>query len=357
MNVLVDPHAAHACYSPSSAHRWIHCTASAEAIAALGEQEEGEAAKKGTAAHSELERVLGGEAADPDHESAYAVALAVAFVKNLPEGRMWIEQRVSLTSQIWGRLDVGHYCEAEATLTIVDLKDGFVDVSPVENDQERIYAAALIREFDIKVNWVRYVIVQPNSIIPGPRVKQWIEPADSLATWAAKTARIPEGVKEFKAGENCKYCPLFGRCPASADVLTRLSVMLSSPPDAVPLDQVAIFKACEKPITDWFKALDKAATKSALSGSVAPGMKLVTTTKHRSWKNEVEARREIINCLGESALELPTPAQAEKLGMSKDDVAALADTLEGSPALAFESDKRKPWAPKSAADMFAGLVK
>lgn len=346
----------HAVYAPSAAHRWTECTASAEAIAALGEREEGEAAKKGTAAHSELERVLGGGEADPEHESAYAVALAVAFAKGLPAGKVWIEQRVSLTSQIWGRLDVGHWFEEEATVTILDLKDGFVDVSPVENDQERIYAAALIREHKLPAKWIRYVIVQPNSIVPGPRVKQWIEPAESLSLWAAKTAAIPEGPKSFVAGSHCRYCPLFGRCEPTRDLLGHLSTMLQHTPEEIRPDQVALVMSLKRPIEDWFKGLDRAATKAALAGNVPQDMKLVTSVKHRDWIDPVAARREVVNALGEAALELPTPAQAEKLGMAKAEVAALANTPEGAPTLAFESDKRKPWTGgKSSAEMFAGV--
>jgi len=101
----------------SSMHRWRRCTASAEAIARLPQQEEGDAAKKGTAAHEELERVLvSGAEVDPDHASAYGVALAVAYLRGLPAGQTWIEERVRLTDDIWGRTDVLHWDEAGATL-------------------------------------------------------------------------------------------------------------------------------------------------------------------------------------------------------------------------------------------------
>lgn len=356
MNAPFSP--AHATYAPSSAHRWTVCTASAEAIAALGEQEEGEAAKKGTAAHTELERVLvSGAEVDPEHASAYAVALALAYLKGLPEGgKTWVEQRVALTEQIWGRLDVGHWFEPEATLTIVDLKDGFVDVSPAENEQERIYAAALIRMHKLPAKWIRYVIVQPNSIVPGPRVKQWVESVTDLLAWADRIAKIPTAEKIFVAGDHCRYCPLFGRCAPTRDLLGHLAVMLQHTPDEIRPNQVRLVMALKKPITDWFSGLEKAAVKSALAGTVPDGMKLVTSVKHREWDNLEAARREVVNALGESALELPTPAQAEKLGMAKTEVAALARTPEGGPALAFESDKRKSWTPKSASEMFAGVL-
>jgi hypothetical protein len=356
MSIHTDPSAAHAVYAPSSAHRWTVCTASAQGIAALGEQEEGDAAKKGTAAHEELERCLAGGEPDPEHASAYAVALALAYLRGLPPGQMWVEQRVHLTEQIWGRCDVAHWHPESETLTIVDLKDGFVDVPVEENEQLRIYAAGSIYTHKLPAKWIRLVVVQPNSIIPGPRVKQWVESAETLFAFAERTAAIPAGPLTFVAGETCKYCPLFGICPASQDVLLRLNAMLASPPDTVPAAQVKIFLATKKPVTDWFSALEKAATKAALSGKVPDGMKLVQTTKHRDWTDAAAARQEIVNVLGEGALELPTPAQAEKLGMAKEDVSSLASKPEGGPALAFESDRRPVWAAKTAAEMFAGVT-
>lgn len=371
MSINVDPNAAHAVYSPSSAHRWTVCTASATAIAALGEQEEGEEAAEGTRAHDEIERVLGPYSGDglglwlehddtliapvnPDHPAAYGVALVLDYVRKLPPGKLWIEQRVRLTDQIWGRCDVAHWDEASATLTIVDYKNGFVDVDAVENEQLRIYGAGSIYTHKLPAKWIRYVVVQPNSFMPVPRVKQWIESAEDLFAFANRVAAIPAGALTFTAGEQCKYCPLFGRCPASQDVLLKLNVMLANPPDAVRPDQVATFMACKKPIEDWFKALDKAATKSALSGAVPAGMKLVQTVKHRAWNDEAAARAAILAAHGPDALDVPTPSQVEKLGGV--DVATLSSKPEGGPALAFESDKRAAWAPKSVETMFKGVT-
>lgn len=355
MTIHVDETAAHAVYAPSSAHRWTVCTASATAIAALGDQEEGEEAAKGTAAHEELERVLNGGDPDTEHPAAYAVALAIAYVKGLPPGKMWVEQRVHLTENIWGRCDIAHFEETSGVLTIVDLKNGFVDVDAVENEQLRIYGAASMFTHRLPVKWVRYVVVQPNSFMPVPRVKQWIEPAEDLHAWASKIAAIPRGELTFKAGEQCTYCPLFGRCPASKDVLVQFNSAIANPADQVRSDQVAMFLACKKPIDDWFKALDKAATKRALEGKIPAGMKLVTTIKHRAWKPTVidALKEEIATKHGVKALDLPTPAQAEKLAGI--DVESLSDRPDGSPTLAFESDKRAPWKPKSVEEMFRGV--
>lgn len=358
MSINIDPNAAHAVYAPSSAHRWTVCTASAEAIARLPEQEEGEAAKKGTEAHSELERCLANADAivDPDHESAYGIALFVDFIRQLPPGRLWVEHRVALTEQIWGRLDCGHWDEANATVTVADYKDGFVDVDVVENEQLRVYAAALIQQHKLPARWVRYVIVQPNSIAPGPRVKQFLEPVETLTAFAMRAAAVPAGPKAFKAGEHCRYCVLFGRCEATRDLLVHLAVLMQHTPDEVRPEQAATIMALKKPIEDWFKTFDKSLTKAALTGAVPPGMKLVTTVKHRAWKDEAAARAMVVELAGVDALDSPTPSQCEKIGIAAERIDALADRPDGAPALAFESDKRKPWAPKSAAEMFKGVT-
>lgn len=364
MTIHIDEHSAHATYAPSSAHRWTVCTASAEAIARLPEQEEGEAAAKGTAAHDEIERCLSplcesnmdkdpapyplSEAVNADHESAYGVALVIDYVRQLPPGKLWIEQRVALTEQIWGRCDVSHW-DGRETVTIVDYKDGFVDVAVEENEQLRTYGAAVITTHKLPAKWVRYVIVQPNSLVPGPRVKQWVEPVSALMAWAEKTAAIPAGPKEFVAGEQCKYCPLFGRCPASQDLLRQFNAVLINTPDQVPAALRAKFMACKKPVEDWFKSAEKAWTKDALTSAPPEGMKLVTSTTKRAWKDEAAARKAVLDRFGVDALDPPTPAQAEKLGL---DVSELSAAPEGGPVLAFESDKRKPWAAKSAAEMF-----
>lgn len=373
MNATIDETALHAVYAPSSAHRWTVCTASATAIARLGEQEEGEAAAEGTRAHDEIERILGPYSGDglglwlerddtlieplnDEHPAAYGIALVLAYVRGLSPGTLWIEQRVRLSDQIWGRCDVAHWDAETATLTIVDYKNGFVGVDAEENEQLRIYAAASILTHNLPAKWVRLVVVQPNDFRPVPRVKQSLESAEALQVWATRVAAIPTQPLSFVAGVNCRYCPLFGRCEPTVDLLAQLSVMLQHTPEEIRPDQVAMVLATKKPIEDWFKSLDRVQTKTALTGNVPPGMKLVTTTRHRDWVDPAAARREVINALGEGVLELPTPAQAEKLGMAKAEVAALASTPEGAPALAFESDKRKPWVAKSVESMFSGVA-
>lgn len=368
----------HAVYSPSSAGRWTQCTASAEAIAMLPEQDESDAAREGTEAHEELERVLSPyhdrpdvkldadklmAALDQEHPSAYGIALMLKYAAGLPAGRFWIEQRVELTPAIWGRCDVAHY--ADGVLTVLDLKNGFVGVDAKDNEQLMLYAAASVYTHNLPLKYFRLVIVQPNDFRPGvPRVKQWPETAndwphctaDSLFAFATRVAGIPAGRLEFKAGEHCRYCPLFGRCEPTRDLLSHLSVAMQHTPDEVRDDQIATYLTLRKPIEDYFKSLDKSATKRALAGTAVPGMKLVATTKHRAWRNEADAKAAILAKLGPDALDVPTPAQAEKLGMPEDWVASASEKPDGGPALAFASDNRPEFKRPSAAEMFKDVM-
>lgn len=370
MTIHTDPNAAHAVYAPSSAHRWTVCTASAEAIARLPEQEEGEEAAEGTAAHEEIERIMGpwaetnGAASlhhdvDPDHPAAYGVALVLSFCRQLPPGRLWIEQRVALTNEIWGRCDVAHWQDDAGVLTIVDYKNGFVGVDAEENEQLRIYAAATMFTQKLPVKWIRYAVVQPNDFRPVPRVKQWIEPVETLYTWAEKVAAIPRGPKQFVAGEQCTYCPLFGMCDASRDMLTNIGALIAGlmQPDQIRPEQRALFLACEKPIKDAFKnATEKAWLKEALAKGAPEGLKVVTSQKHRAWQDPAAARALIVGKLGTDALDLPTPAQAIERGLPEPEVHAMAPRPEGGPVLAFASDKRPEFKRKSATEMFAGVA-
>lgn len=346
----------HAIYSPSSATRWMNCTASAEAIAQLNENNEpGEEAKVGTLAHEELERCLiQNDSVDPYHPAAYGIALLLDFVRQLGPGRLFIEQRVKLTDDIWGRCDVAHWDSDGSVLTIIDLKNGLIDVQPTAS-QLKIYAAATIFTRNLPAKWIRLVVVQPNSIIPGPRVKQAIISPNELHAFAVRAAEIPHGPKTFTTGTHCRYCPLFGRCPASADLLLQVGNLLAYPAAQVPHAIMRNVLLCRRPIEDWFKAVDKAATAAARAGNVPNGMKLVKGKTNRTWNNPVAVRDFIFAQYGLAALDPPTPAQAEeRLNM---DVSALASKPEGPPVLAFSEDNRKTWSKPTANDMFGAALK
>lgn len=369
------PTTAHAIYSMSGAHVWIKCTASATAVAAMGhviQQEDGEDSVVGTAAHDEIDRVLGvlndvslvggGDfialvnEQDGDQAAAFGIALFVDYAYKLATempGKFWIEKHVRLTDDIWGRLDLAHWHAESATVTIADYKNGFVGVDAEKNDQFRGYAAALIRQFNLPAKHIRYACVQPNDFRPGPRVKQWHESIESLNAWTAEVEGIPDGPLTFTFGAHCRDCPLLGICKPTRDLLPQLGAVMSrGPAGDVPAHLIPLFLALKKPIDHFFEGLLKGGTKRALAGDVPPGMLVVTAQKHRVWISEQAAREAVYAAKGLSGLKPPTPAQAEEMGIN---IEGLADKPKGGPVLAFANDKRKPWEPATAEQMFAGI--
>lgn len=367
------PATQHAIYSMSSMFRWgaeDGCTASAEAIAKLERvipQEDSEESAQGTAAHDEIERVLGpierGEAplpVNPDHPAAVGIARLVDYVRKLdalfPGGRFFIERHVRLTDDIWGRLDIGHWHPLTATVTIADFKNGFVGVDAEENEQLRGYAAALIQQYQLPAEWIRYAVGQENDFRPVPRLKQWVEPIADLLRFAERVKAIPNGPLTFRYGPHCRDCPLLGRCEPTVDLLAHFAAaMARGPAGDVQPAQIALFLALKKPVDHFFEGLLKHGAKLALAepGSV-PGKKMVTALPNRSWRSEADARAAVLAAKGVDALKPPTPTQAEEMGVPGLDT--LITRGKGYPVLVDVSDKRPDWAPPSAAALFAKAV-
>ena len=377
MNGPFNPATAHAVYSMSSMFRWgaeNGCSASAMAIAAMERvvpQEDSEASEDGTIAHDEIDRVLGplneGKSfdqvgsVDEEHPAAFGIARFVDYARKLdaafPGGCFFIEQRVRLTDDIWGRLDLGHWHTPSATVTIADFKNGFVGVDAERNHQLRGYAASLIRTFHLLgVKWIRYCVAQENDFRPVPRVKQWIESVDDLEVFAQRVAKIPDSMLTFRFGAHCRDCPLLGICEPTKDLLPQLgAVMARGPVGDIRPEQIPLFLALKKPIDHFFEGLLRNGAKRELAapGSV-PGMKMVTALPNRAWKSEADARAAVVAHKGVDALKPPTPAQAEDMGVPGVDV--LATRGKGYPVLALESDKRPDWTPISASEMFKGVA-
>jgi hypothetical protein len=229
----------------------------------------------------------------PRAPGAYGVALVLTLCANLPLGKFWIEQRVALTDQIWGRCDVAHWDETGPCLTIVDYKNGMRAVDVEENSQLRIYAAASMFTHKLPVKWIRYVVVQPNDWRPFvPRVKQWHEPVESLYDWAARWPQFPraEVVRCRRPLPRLPAVRQVRRQPRHAREYRRGDCRPDRPGQVRP-EQVALFMACEKPIEDQFKKFVKHWQKVALKRAPPPDMKIVTTNPHRAWIDVDKAAR------------------------------------------------------------------
>lgn len=372
-------------FAPSSSHRWMHCTGSPHA-ARRYKDEPGEAAMEGTAAHWLLEKCLT-DGTDPisllghvltvrqgqierqftiDKEMARNVfEFGVQPIREvaLRPGLSRVEVKVQLRyihDDVFGRTDVWHFGE-DRWLTVFDFKYGRVDVSPVENEQELLYALGIYREhieplYGAQIAGVNLVIAQPRSLLPGPRIKSW---PCSLEYLLGFEQRVKAAVNEvltnpqFRPGDWCGYCPALGECPPTREQAASLGPLLATA-QMTALDAAKILSA-KKLIEKKLKDAAAVGKEALLSRQEVPGFRLGVSTKFRQWRDEEQAKDALVEAFGASALKAPTPAQAETLGAeARTLVERLSFTPEGTPDIVPENDKRAAYVARSVDQMFGG---
>jgi hypothetical protein len=293
-----------------------------------------------------------------------------------------VEQRVTAEHDMWGTADAILISEKHKVMHIFDLKMGRgVDVEADKNEQLALYAHSVIQQ----MNPIENIIPQNITVhIVQPRRKDrrihsaWqitLEDLISFIDGQILTAReqILKGQEytEFTPGEKqCRWCNYQPKCRAFAEWnLAKASITFSQFVDMNKQDlaeTLGILDAKFKPLTleersklkEWFPIFDiwkKNIEEDMLMEAIAlhhkgqriPGYKLGESVKHRKWRNEEEAKKVLMEILGdEESLykkTMITPSQAEK-AVGKDDKNKIAKFIykpEGSPVLIPE-DSNKP---------------
>lgn len=373
-------------FPPSGAHRWINCSASAEAATHYASVP-GEAAMEGTAFHWVSERCLA-DGVEPEmflgrtivvrqdaverkfavtREMAVDIHMWVDFVRQVARmpGKSRIEARIDLSHlhpDCFGRCDAWHLGD-DGVLTVADAKYGHVDVPVLYPDgslnwQMVLYALGILRELSLQLHpsrmpaRVRLTIGQPRSIEPGPRIKYHTVTTDKIL---ALEPLVREAVARvvnapvFATGDHCKYCPVLGACPPTRAEIASLTPLLLSNTDMTGADAARILRNS----TLLEKIVDRAkevAKENLIRGASVPGFKLVTGVKYRKWSDEDAAADRASGI--PNAFKVVTPAQMEKLPGGREIVDALAMVPPGDPVVAPESDKRAPYVARSADQMF-----
>lgn len=391
----------HAKLSPSSAKRWLNCPGSISACEDLPD-DSSIYADEGTFAHSIAEIVLRkfAEGKEPvsailkrcegiqseckrftadavmlDHLDDYVHHCAA----RIEAGHFWIESKVTaVPGKVYGTAD---FIAVDVdTLEVIDFKYGAgVPVSPVDNEQAKIYALGALDKLMQSqphiykgIKTVRIGIFQPRCAAGGGEDE--ISKADLLA-WH-KGVLLP-GVKATEevggdplaepprcAGGWCKFCPAKGTCYALKDAalsaaqgvfsdVTALEVATKQP-DPRDLTTEQIGKALQAvPLVEaWIKALHEHAYTLANGGARIDGFKLVRKVGNRVWHDEGAAETMLREMLPEGVSphaepKLLSPAQAEKKldVIGKALVAKLTHKPDAGTSLVPESDKRQAFLP------------
>lgn len=366
--------AAHALLSPSSAHRWINCTA-APRLEANVEDAGSSFAEEGTLAHAYCARKLktflglGVEGEDKEiteyydkyhtgemdeYTDTYAAIVLEKYNAaraNTPDAQLLVETRLDFSQYVpeaFGTADA--IIIADGVMEVIDFKYGKgVKVSAVENPQMMIYGLGAYDKFTLEYNIrrVRMTIVQPRI----DNLSEYEVSTEELLQWAtsvlspkAKEAYSDKGTQ--KPGTWCQFCKVKSNCRALATLCTGA---VKDPKLLTPEELAADILPILPVVKTWLTGVEDYALAQALSGIHLPGWKIVEGRSVRKITN-AEAAGAALNKAGYlneqiyKPVELRTITDLEKLIGKKQFAALVGDYLTkpaGKPTLAPESDKRK----------------
>lgn len=378
---------AHALLSPSSASRWLNCTAAPHLEADMPDVSSGFAVE-GTLAHAycakKLKTFLGLPTEHEDKEIAeladyhtgemdeYTDAYATIVIEKYnaaraitPDAQLLIETRLDFSEHIpdsFGTADA--IIIADGTMDVIDFKYGKgVSVSAFKNPQMQIYALGAYDKFsfEYRIDRVRMTIIQPridNLSDYELSVSDLMAWTDEVLTPRAREAFSGQGTQT--PGEWCRFCKVKSRCRALADQSLKAALEKPDPQLLNPQELADVLPKLE-PIKIWLTGIEEYALHTALSGTAVPGWKVVEGRSTRKITNPTAVSDALSGAgIGRDLLykpqELLPITELEKLVGKKQFAALCAQWIskpQGKPTLVPESDKRQ--AINTVEDDFADI--
>lgn len=330
----------HANFAPSSAARWLNCPYSA-IIGATLPNVDSDASREGTRIHALIETAIFG-APIPDEESddvAYGVELVLDFIRQLGgPTSVLVERQVRLNDDVWGTADIMQ--PKPDITTLVDYKNGAMDILVDQNMQLMTYDVAILEEFGPS-KFYRNVIIQPNSRTAGdqPDVKQTIVPLEAVEFHRELVLDAVDrglGGEGPIPGRHCRYCSAFGNCPATQEMLPMIMTSVKFMPTEVPSETAVRLLRVLRGLDDFRKNLEKDLMRRFAAGQKVPDASVGITSTHRKWQDDRLAVSRLMTAFGLSGVDPVTPATAEKMGaQGKEIVSQLAFKPPGNAKLVY----------------------
>lgn len=378
---------AHALLSPSSASRWLNCTAAPHLEADMPDVSSGFAVE-GTLAHAycakKLKTFLGLPTEHEDKEIAeladyhtgemdeYTDAYATIVIEKYnaaraitPDAQLLVETRLDFSEHIpdsFGTADA--IIIADGTMDVIDFKYGKgVSVSAFKNPQMQIYALGAYDKFsfEYRIDRVRMTIIQPridNLSDYELSVSDLMAWTDEVLTPRAQEAFSGQGTQT--PGEWCRFCKVKSRCRALADQSLKTALEKPDPQLLNPQELADVLPKLET-IKIWLTGIEEYALHTALSGTAVPGWKVVEGRSTRKITNPTAVSDALSGAgIGRDLIykpqELLPITELEKLVGKKQFAALCAQWIskpQGKPTLVPESDKRQ--AINTVEDDFADI--
>lgn len=368
----------HALLSPSSAHRWLNCTASPRLEEGI-EDKGSDFAAEGSLAHAycaaKLRTYLGQPILEEEREieelckyhtgemdeytDTYKTIVLEKYNQALAttsDAKLLIETRLNFENYIpdaYGTADA--VIIADGTMEVIDFKYGKgVKISATDNPQMMIYALGAYDEFSLcyDIKRVKMTIVQPRI----DNLSEHELSVEELHEWAENTLR-PKA-REAYAGNGpqmpgtwCQFCKVKSQCRALTEKCVKASKV---DPRLLSADELATeVLPILATVKTWLAGVEDYALQQALSGVRLQGWKLVEGRSIRKITDQSEVAKSLLNA-GYSAEDISKPYELksitdlEKLVGKKQFTSLCGDFIEkpkGKPTLAPESDKRAPINP------------
>lgn len=334
---------AHAVLGGSSCYRWANCPGSVALLPLAPPDVETDAAATGTAAHWVLETRLnhwkshGCDYTDdwpsyaPNGASIYDEMIeCVDVAHDYLVDQCWmnwdnvhVEQRVSLSDEMYGTADCFQYSPMYQRLDVYDYKHGRMFVPAVDNHQLAFYMIGAVRKLGVDVKKVTGHIIQPNA----GGIRTWTMTIDELYTWWQKIhdAAQRAGEHTFNVGPWCEYCPGTASCDAhwqrTEKYLRRVIAMteLHSPTPQQIAERKTLLDEASTFVKQHAQAVDLLAFHMAENqGKSIPGFKLVQRNTHRKHiDGAIDIVRAMYPNMSDDQLfkpkELKSPAQLDKI--------------------------------------------
>jgi hypothetical protein len=302
----------HALLSPSSAHRWLHCTPSARLEATLPEQKRNPNSKdysaEGTLAHSLSEVKLkyqldqiGIEEHDTEIKLCQNSPLYSKELEEVANSYVnFVRSQIGQNDKaiVEARVDIGEYVVEsfgtsdciilnERTLTVIDLKAGAgIPVSAVNNEQLRLYALGSYERYKEEfpnLKEIRTIIVQPRL----DSITEDTTTVTKLIEWGRhyvkkRAQKAYAGTGEFVPGDHCQFCRAKATCKARSEFTNEIAALDFRPAPLLNQTEFNLILSKASQLRSYVNDIETYATQKAIEENVIPiGFKLVVPKGHR----------------------------------------------------------------------------
>ena len=372
----------HALLSPSSAHRWMTCTPSAQLEAQFPDTVSS-AAAEGTLAHEICEIKARQKFFKKTDIGYMAKNVATRELNKLRKDPLFADEMEGFTDDYVSELDCqalgfterphialetkldltdwipGGFGTADCImiggdkLLVADFKYGKgVRVEAENNPQMQIYALGVWKKFSMiySIKRVVMMIIQPRLSV-NPEI--WEESIEDLLDFGESVKGLAQmamaGEGEFVPGEaQCRFCRARETCRARADYNIQMAFgPMGQMPPLISDEEVGEYLQRGADVAKWLKDLQDYALRTCLDGGEIPGYKAVEGRGSREWTDQDKAfaALEDAGVPAEVMYERKplTLAALEKVVGKKAFAEAVGDFIvktPGKPALVPENDKR-----------------